>query len=66
MIDFLFLGMCILKLTLDGETFAIPSGFKYYLSLCTSVMFLVLGAFIFGVVLTQSLWEDFVPQSTKL
>ena len=62
-ITFYISGMCILKLTLDDRLFSSPvRGVRYYSSLTMSVSFFVIGTFIFGVVLTQSLWEDFTTK----
>ena len=53
------LGLCLLELTLNRSIpFVAESQAKYYGSLVFSVLFQILGAFTFGVVLTQSIQED--------
>ncbi|KAK2151863.1 hypothetical protein LSH36_348g02011 [Paralvinella palmiformis] len=55
---FIFPGHCLLKLVIRGYITREEAPFKYYSFLIFSILFIILGAFIFGVITTQAIMNN--------
>ena len=55
---FLFVGFCLLPLLLKGYVEEHRTPIKYRLLLVMAVGFLVIGTFVFGESMTQTVWDD--------
>ena len=54
-----FSGLCLLQMLLQGYIDRCAHPHRYYVLFAMAVGYLVIGAFIFGLVTTQSLFNDF-------
>ena len=58
-----FSGLCLLQLVVDGYLSPDACRARYIACITTSVVCIVLGLFLFGLTVTQSLMIDFAPDA---